>query len=292
MEYEGILLVVEGVLKLGIIFSTIRLGINFPGAILMSFALFVVSIINFTVNLIAFNLNYKSFTLSIDKKIWSYLLKSSFPFALVYILSLFNFRIDIIMLSLMKGDVAAGWYNANYKLLEQFLLVPITSSYVYLPLFSRLSDSVDKLHKIVNKTILPLCLLGIAMIILCYFFGADAIRIVYGKAFADASRYIFVLSMALLPFFIKPILEKLLYAARKQFIVCIIYLAGVVSNIFLNLFMIPRWGINGASFATILTEVLVILGCVITYRIYHVVTVAQRNILDLDKAVVSNKFIY
>ena len=277
MEYEGLLMIIEALLKLGVILLAIKSEINISRVILISFALLVVSILNFIVNLISFCLKNKTFSFSIDKVFWPYLLKTGFPFAFVYILSLLNFRIDIIMLSLMKGDEAAGWYSANYKLLEQLILIPITLSAVYLPVFSRLSDTFGKLHTIFIRTVPFLLLLGISLIAIINFFKIDIIRIVYGKEFESASQYIFILSWVLIPYFFKPIVEKLLYALGKQATLCFIYSSGILGNIILNIILIPRWGINGASFATFIFETLIVLSCIILYlRFYKIYSVQYK----------------
>lgn len=261
MEYEAVLMVIEALLKLAIVLFVIKLGVNLSGAILMSLVLLSVSFINSIINFVVFTSNHRKIIFTFNKTFWFYLMRSAFPFALIYILSFLNFRIDVIMLSLMKGDISAGWYNACYKLLEQFLIVPLLLSYVYLPLFSRLSERVDNIHLIFKKTILPLFLVGLSIVILCYFFGATLIRIIYGKAFKDAADYVYPLSLVLIPFFIKPIIEKVLYVAGQQVIVFFIYFFGIVSNVILNFLLIPRWGINGASFATLFSELSIVLAC-------------------------------
>ncbi len=212
---------------------------------------------------------YQGLSFSFDRHFCGYLLSNSFPFALGYILGLINFRIDVIMLTLLMGEKAAGWFSADYKLLEQFLLIPITLSMVLLPSFSKLSISPQSMHRAFMKTILPLLLFGQLIMVICYFFGERITQAIYGREFKPAAQYLFILSAILTPFFIKPVLEKVFYALKKQFVVCFIYSIGVLGNIGLNFFFIPRWGINGASFATLICEILVVgVGFFVYLRTY------------------------
>ena len=51
---------------------------------------------------------------------------------------------DTVMLSLMKGDVVVGWYNAAYGLVESLIFVSSVIAMVLLPVFSRLfGDSAE-----------------------------------------------------------------------------------------------------------------------------------------------------
>lgn len=289
MEYEAVLMVIEALLKIGIVFLAIKSRINLHGAILIAVALLIVSAMNFLINFIIFIFNHKKFSFAFASNLWRYLLGNSFPFAFVYILALLNFRVDIIMLSVMEGDVAAGWYNADYKLLEQFFIIPITLSYVFLPVFSRLSESHDDLQKIFKQAITTLFVFSFACVGLCYLFGDKAIEIIYGRGFENAKNYFFILSLVLPIFFIKPITEKFLYGLGKQLIVCAVYLAGVICNIILNLFMIPRLGINGASIATIISEILIVSGCLFYFgKIYLMPSAQKKKLIEHKIPVVSD----
>jgi len=292
MEYEGGLMVVEAAIKFLVIFVAINLGIGLPGAILIAASLLLVSVLNVFINLTALLSCYHQFSFAFDAGFYRYLLKTSFPFALIYILSLLNFRIDIIMLSLMRGDVAAGWYNASFKLIEQFILIPITLSAVYLPVFSKFSESTRNLHAIAKKTLWLLLVISAALVVLLFIFGGFSVKIIYGDKFAEAGRYIFVLSLVLIPFFIKPITEKLLYAMKKQFIVCAIYASGVSLNVVLNFLMIPRWGINGSSLATVISEVLTVALSVFVYKRLYSISIERRNLLEAEMSFIGNEALY
>lgn len=269
MEYEAILIFIESILKLGTVLLCIRLRTGFPGAILVSLALFSVSVVNFLINLATFFRNYHKFIFSFEKDFWLYLVKSGLPFALVYVLSLINFRVDIIMLSLMNSDKMSGLYNANFKLIEQFLLIPFTFSYVLLPTFSRLSRAAQSLKELLVKIIPTVSFLSIFSLFVCALFGKFFLKVIYGLSFQEAGQYLYLFSWVLLPFFFKPVIEKLLFGLRKQFLVCKIYLFGVFLKIILNLILIPKLGISGASLGTVFSETLTVaLTIIILFRIF------------------------
>jgi len=292
MEYEGVLVVAEAILKIGIVFIALSYSINLAGAVLISSALLLVSILNLAINFIVFVLNYRIPALSFDIKFWRLLLKSAFPFAFFYIFSLLNFRVDIIMLSHMKGDAYSGWYNANFKILEQFLLLPIIFSATSLPVLSRLSGSLNTVKNFF-KNIMPLLLfISLLFILIFYLFGDRLFKIIYGNQFYSSGKYLFILSWVLAPFFLKKPLEKFFLGLRKQVIACLAYLFGVILNIILNLIFIPKFGINGASLGTVLSEAITVLICIITFfKISHA-PIPVKNQEDIEKSTVIEELIY
>lgn len=288
IEKEAVLIAIEAVLKLGAVYLMIKSRLDVQSAVLISYAFLAASLLNLLINASVFRTVCGSFRLSFNKGLSARLLKNSFPFTLVYILSLINFRIDILMLSFKLGDTAAGWFSANYKLLEQLFLIPITLSYVYLPVFSRIAHSGDALHNMASKTVKALFILGIAAPPLFYFLGRPIISAVYGARFAEAARYLPALSFSLLPFFLKPVIEKVFYAMNKQFIILFIYLSGAALNVFLNCIAIPRWGINGSSLSTFLAECAVVIALLVMYLRYRKAAAinydtALENGLTLDR---------
>lgn len=292
MEFEAILMVFEAILKLTLVFLAIKSGIGISRVLLISLALLLVSAINFVVNLAIFIINYRQPILFKDTEFWFYLIKTAFPFALVYILSFINFRIDIIMISLMRGDVQAGWYNADYKLIEQILLIPITIAMVSLPVFSRISGELSGLKRVV-KSVMPFVLsAGLISVLFFYAFGSWMVRVVYGEEFSGAVKYLYLLSWVLLPFFLKSLLEKMLLSLNKQFILFLVYCISAALHIFLNMLLIPKLGINGASLSTLIIEILTALVLILLVNNKIGVVSKPGPSFAINKAIAPEELIY
>lgn len=186
------------------------------------------------------------------------------------------------MLSLMKGSLAAGWYSVDFKLLEQFLIIPATIASVYLPLLSRLSSSPGKVNSIVRKTALPLIFAGLLSVGFLYFCGGYLIRIIFGSGFAEAGSYLFIVSLVLPFFFIKPVVEKLLYILNKQGEVFRVYIAGIAVNIILSWILIPAWDVRGVAASTFISEALIIISLISIYKKHRY---SLQNIKPIDATV-------
>ena len=269
MQYEGMLMVLESFIKLGIILFITRANLNASGPIFIAIGLLCASFINCLMSLFAFLHNVKVISFSVDYGLWRNLLKASSPLILIYILGFLNFRIDIVMLAMMKGDTAAGWFNAGFKLLEQLFLIPVTLAAVFFPVFSKLSDSIGRIGALIRRSVLTLVLISFLFIAAIYFKAGDIIRVVYGAKFDDVSKYLPMLSLLLAPFFIKPVFERLLFAMRKQFLICKIYLLGIIGNVIMNCVMIPKLGINGAVLSTLFCEAIVVAWLFVSFKRSH-----------------------
>jgi len=269
MEYQAFLMVIEAFIELGLFIFVLFHSMSLTKVILVAVILLISSSLNNVINFHFFLKFYKKIRLEWDFAFWKKKLLAGFPFMLIYILGLINLKVDIIIVSRMLGDRAAGLINSDFKLLEQFFIVPSILSFVLLPVFSRLSVSLVKIQKLL-RTFLPLMIIaGILAVVFCHIFGRTAINIVYGAEFSEAFSYFGIASWLLLPFFVKPIFEKLLFGLGREMSLCVLYFFGAVLNAVLAIILTARFGINGVLIATLTCEVLLVIICTYSYkRIY------------------------
>lgn len=94
---------------------------------------------------------YRKFThlkLEFNKETWLKILKLSWPFLLTSIFYVLYFKTDVIMLSIMKGEDAVGYYSAAFKLMESLLLIPAAISMSTFPVMSKyFKRSINKFKR-------------------------------------------------------------------------------------------------------------------------------------------------
>ncbi len=104
---------------------------------------------------------YHKFTLGFDFGFSKSLLRKSLPLALSGFAFLIYNRVDIIMLSLMQGDQAAGLYSACYNLFLLAGLIPVLATAAVFPSFSNLYVTArEKLRQNYRKGLKILILLA------------------------------------------------------------------------------------------------------------------------------------
>jgi len=260
MEKEAVLMIGEVFLKLAILLFIINYIKGSSGVLLVSVAFLCVSILNLSISFLVFVLHNRVPRFRLDNKTWFYLFKNGLPIAGVCVLCLINFRINVIMLSTMKSDIVAGFYNADLKLIEQVLIIPMTFSFVVLPFFSRLLGSLNIIRALLAKIFICLFCMGILSVICFYLFGQRIVNVIYGNGFEDAANHIALFSWVLVPFFLKPVIEKVFYIIGKQVLLLGVYLVACALNIALNNIMIPKFGMKGAIITTFSVESVMIVG--------------------------------
>ena len=190
------------------------------------------------------------------------------PFALTFVLTILYFRIDTPLIAAFKGLTESGWYGAAYKPIESLLFVPITFLSIVFPVLSvyhrerpgEMLDAVSRFYK-------ALLLMGWPISVGIFVLSGPFTRVLFPASYAPADYALKILALALGIAFVNNAFIGALNASDRQ--ASFTWAAGwsLVANLVLNLVLIPLFGYRGASWATVLTElVLGTAGWILTAR--------------------------
>lgn len=199
-----------------------------------------------------------SFRLNID--ICKHLLTESFPIALSSIFAVIYHNIDIIMLSSMSGETSVGYYSAALKIIAPLSLITSGLTMSLFPVISSYAtDSLEKLSNIYTISLKYILLISLPLTVGISFISKEIVSFVFGSEFMPASMALIILIWVQLFIFTNTINTDTLISLHKQEKVTKVAFVGSISNILLNLLLIPRYDFYGASFATVMTEIIILL---------------------------------
>jgi len=194
--------------------------------------------------------------LSWNPKFFMVILKQSYPYAILILLMTFYNRIDSVMIEriLPNGAEQAGIYAQAYRLLDASNMIAYLFSGLLLPIFSLM---IKKKQSLIELTELSFSLIAVpAMILmsLCFFFSNEIMGLLYHQH-VDQSAIVFSLIMScFLAISSVYIFGTLLTANGNLKYLNIIASLGMLFNICLNLYLIPRFEAKGAAFASLITQ--------------------------------------
>ena len=191
------------------------------------------------------------------------------PFLVWVIFGEIYVRIDVLMLSLMTTDAVVGWYGAATRLYGTLLFIPNILMTSVFPAMMRLGGGQDdtafgraseRLMNLLLFAAVPVAAGTIAV-------ARPFVKLLYGDGpFAHAAPNLEVLGGSILLVCIDVVLGTALIARGKEKPWACMAVAAAFFNPLLNLWAIP-WATRvcgnggvGASWATLLTEVLMMLG--------------------------------
>ncbi len=208
-------------------------------------------------------------TLSFNKKLIYQILRTALPFGLAAIFTRIYSYIDTILLSLIKGDAAVGWYSVPYKITFAFTFIPqALMAAVYPALSYYYTIRKELMAQIFEKAFFLFFFIGLPISFGIWSLAEPIIITLYGEAYRASIPALKLLIFSLIFGFLYFPLGALLNAADKQSQNTKILGATMVANIILNLLLIPKYSFLGAGIAALSCNVLLFaLGFTATLKI-------------------------
>lgn len=224
---------------------------------------------------------------SFNPRFYRFLLKAGIPFALTGLFYTIYYSIDIVMITHFASTYDTGLYNSAYKLINVLTLFYSIYTAVIFPVMSKLfKDQKDILKLSFVKSIKYLSLVTIPIAVFTSIYGYDIIAI-YGSEFTEAGGVLKILIWTVCFLFINGACSMILNASHEEYSVTKIYSIAAVFNVILNLILIPKYSVYGASVATVLSEILILI--LELYMIRKIGQLPDRHLIfDILKIVIAS----
>jgi len=202
---------------------------------------------------------YIHFKIQFDWRYWTSFLKESAPIGISALITFAYFKMDTIILSVMKTSADVGIYNVANKVLENITFFPAMIVGLIFPLMSK-NIFTDKkaFNEIANKTLKVFVILVTPLMVGTLFLSQGIIRVIGGGEFAEAGIVLQILVFSLSMIFFGNFFNSILIAAHLQKNLMKILGFAAIINVSLNLFLIPKFSYFGAAYVSVLTEFLVV----------------------------------
>ncbi|WP_375334518.1 flippase [Flagellimonas sp. C4] len=183
------------------------------------------------------------------------LLKDAWPLILSGIIVSIYMKIDQVMIQEYLGNSEVGQYSAAVRLSEAWYFIPtiICSSLFPAIINAKLKDDTlykDRLQRLYNLMVV----LGVVIILPVLTLSDWMINLLYGEAFQRSAGVLNIHILGSVFVFLGVANQKWFISENYQAYNIICLGMGMVANIALNVIMIPRMGIMGAAYATLISQ--------------------------------------
>jgi len=194
-----------------------------------------------------------SLHLAWDSEFLKVFLKDSIILGFAYILGSMHFRLDTVLLSVMKPAEDVGIYSAAYRIFQTFVMLPAVFITVVYPRFAELAAK-NRWSDFFRLSLRILWLAAWPLAILSFLYAPYMIRIIGGEAYSQSVIPLWLLSFAIVGGFMYAGFSQMAVALKRQKQVVLVAGMAVFVNVVLNLALIPAFSYSGAALATLVSE--------------------------------------
>lgn len=182
------------------------------------------------------------------------LLRASWPLVFAGIAVMTYMRIDQIMLGQLLGNEAVGIYSAAVRVSEIWYFIPmVVVASVFPSIINAKTISEDLYYHRLQRLYDLMVWLSLAIAIPMSFLSGWFISLLFGAAYEQAGAVLAIHIWASVFVFLGVASGKWFVVENRQILSMHRTVLGAIANVLLNLAFIPRFGVIGAAWATVIS---------------------------------------
>lgn len=195
------------------------------------------------------------------------ILKESYPLILSGTVVLLYMKIDQVMIGQMLSESDVGNYSVGVRLAEIWIFIPgIVQSSTFTSIIKSKKNSNEEYLRKLQSLFKTVIFISYCIIVPLFFFAEPLVKLLYGPDYADAGSVLLIL-LGTIPFASLGIARaSYIYGNNLIKLHSLISVIGLVINVFLNYYFIQFWGIRGAAYASLITNIYVGLLCCFIHK--------------------------
>ncbi len=209
--------------------------------------------------------------------------KKSFPFAVLGMLMACYNRLDAVMVERMlsNGAEQAGIYAQGFRLLDAANMIAVLFAGLLLPIFSRMLKFKESVEALVKTAFILLITPGVVVAVGCWFYSQELMGLLYKEHIEEAAVLFPILMSCFVAISTSYIFGTLLTANGNLRELNLMAASGILINVTMNLFLIPRYEAAGSAVSSLITQFLTALIQVLIAQSIFKFKINYRLILTL-----------
>ena len=208
--------------------------------------------------------------LAFDREIWRAIITKMWPIAISVIFNVVYLKGDVVLLSLFVSQADVGIYGAAYRVLDVMTQSAMMLMGVLLPLLAFSWSRGDKAEfkKRYQQAFDAMMLFALPMMTGAVVLSQPIMTFIAGPKFASSGYILAILSIAVFGVYLGAVFGHTAVAIDKQKQTMWIYMSDAVITLIGYLVFIPRYGLLGAAWMSVFSELYAGMLLFLTIRHY------------------------
>lgn len=197
---------------------------------------------------------------------WPPVLRGALPFAFATFMAAIYSNLDMVMLGFMRPGAEVGWYNAAARLAVLAMVAGNLVRSAFFPALAEVAGDGAKRTGYGDTYGAVLAFLGAPIAVFGILFAAPLLALLFGPAYGPAKIALAILMASCGVHYWALTYTTAALAWDREKTLAKAVAASAAVNVALNFALIPRFGIEGAAAATLISQALVGVVMMTTYR--------------------------
>jgi len=257
-EYPAVITTVSTIVKVTLGLATLLLGWGVPG---LAGGAIATNIVTLGVLTWLARPLIGRFMQPLDAWLMRHMLGESWPLMINHLLATIFFKIDVVLMEAINGNVVVGQYSTAYKWLDALNIIPAYLTMALLPVMARQAhDDRPGLRRNVTLAVKLLVMIALPVAVATTFLAEPLIRLLGGAEYLPAGGVALQIMIWSIPIgWINSVTNYVIVALDRQRTLTLAFIIGVAFNLSANLIFLPSYSYRAAAVITILSELTLLI---------------------------------
>jgi O-antigen/teichoic acid export membrane protein len=262
-EHPAALATVTTFLKTGLGVVALLLGMGIVGLAGVSIITNIVTLV--VLYVLATRLFFRPH-LTVDFKLQRAAMVESFPLMINHLLATLFFKIDVILMESIAGDVVVGWYSTAYKWVDALNIIPSFFTQAFFPVMARAAkEDKSALLRAYILAIKLLVMLALPIAVVTTLLSEFLVGFLGGAEYLPHGAIALYLMIWSIPIgWINSVTNYVLIALDRQRILTIAFIIGFAFNVGMNAALMPQYGYPATAIIAIFSELVLLIAFYLT----------------------------
>lgn len=196
-----------------------------------------------------------------DRALIGTIVRAAVPFALAGAFVKIYTNADVVLLTKLAGEEAAGLYSVPYKLTFAFQFIPMAFTAALYPAMSRAyTEDKTQLGDLLHKALWSLSVIVAPIVAGIVALGPEIVHMVYGADYASSILPLQILVFTLIFVFLDFPIGSLLNGSDRQGTQTKLMGLATFISVALNVALIPVYGVMGVAIASLVSHFALFFG--------------------------------
>jgi len=212
-------------------------------------------------------LGISGFAFHVEPSLWLRLIRAGLPFGIISLMLSLAYSIDTVILSKFVSHAEVGWYGVAYNLVFSLLIFMGGFQAAIVPTLSRVyKEDVEQVKRWYRFTVRVIWLISLPVAVGGALLAYPIIIFLYTHEFLPSGLAFQILAWDLPLVMYASFAGNMTTITDEERSAARIYTINTVTNIVLNLILIPRFGLIGAALVTVLTDLISAVQFIFLFR--------------------------
>ena len=210
------------------------------------------------------------------------ILKYGLPLSIISIAGFGFLQADILLLSFYVDSKSIAYYSIAIFLYMRLVTIPRSLGNGLGPFIAKNKDNTNKITIYYQRSILLTVAFVVPVVLFLIFNGKTFLIFLFGKNYENSYSVLSILSIFFILSSCLGIINPILDFSGKANLRAKAVIIGSILNIFLDLILIPKYGIDGAAYATVIGYFFFFLIIFLSLEnkiLIHIIKYKELNIL-------------